>query len=453
MIFRRLTDQLNAVVTQNMTEAGLNGKDPHVTARRHIILYGYSNSLLFNLTSGAFLTGFWLALGADADWISMVIMLASVANMLQLFAPFLLQRVRDTKQTVLHLRLIQHTLNLVAAAIIPLLGLAEPLMLRLVLVMVFIAYILGALAGPGLQIWHLKSIPPERRLGFFSFLHATNVIITFSAMFLGGLFTDGLTAAVSSRFAFILLRLLLLAVAVFDLWNLRKIDNPGVPGEIVNRRRQGLLDLPRHILSHPVYLLTILSASLWAMASSMPGQYFVVYLVSDLGYSYSLITGVSLLNLVVIIFLTPLWKRVIARLAWMRSFAFSTFLYAAGLIAMAFVGMGRFGLPLYVLSSFYTYIMALGINLSFANLTYVNMPDENQTSFVSLFNASFHGAILLGIWLGNRFMRHPLTGDGGPVWLGLVNAQLLLLTAAAAILISGFLIWQIGRVEKPIIDH
>ncbi|MDD2579399.1 MAG: hypothetical protein PHP40_04890, partial [Eubacteriales bacterium] len=163
MIFRRLTDQLNAVVTQNMTEAGLNGKDPHVTARRHIILYGYSNSLLFNLTNGAFLTGFWLALGADADWISMVIMMASVANMLQLFAPFLLQRVRDTKQTVLHLRLIQHTLNLVAAAIIPLLGLAEPLMLRLVLVMVFIAYILGALAGPGLQIWHLKSIPPERR--------------------------------------------------------------------------------------------------------------------------------------------------------------------------------------------------------------------------------------------------------------------------------------------------
>ena len=117
---------------------------------------------------------------------------------------------------------------------------------------------------------------------------------------------------------------------------------------------------------------------------------------------------------------------------------------------MAFVGQGTPGLILYVIASFYTFIMMLGINLSFANLTYINMPDENQASFIALFNSSFHGAILLGIWLGNRFMQLTSAYDQQPMFLGLINVQVLLITAALLIILSGAVIWQIGRVEKPV---
>ena len=308
------------------------------------------------------------------------------------------------------------------------------------------------MTGPGLQMWHMKSIPIDRRLGFFSFLHATNVIVTFSAMFLGGMFTDWLGGISSQRLAFLLLRFLLIFIAVIDLRVLRKIDNPGIAGAVAKRRKQGLLDLPRHIMAHRIYLFTILCAALWAVSSALPGQYFIVYLISDLDFSYSFITGVSLLNLVVIIFLTPVWKRVIARLAWMRSFSLSGMLYALGIAALAFVGPGRGGMVLFVLASFYTYVMSVGISLSFSNLTYINMPEENQTSFIALFNATFHAAILLGIWLGNRFMLLTAAASDKPGFLGLVNAQMLLLTAAGLILLSSWLIWQIGKVEKPVIS-
>ena len=445
-----IPNQLKAVITQNMTEAGLNGPDPAVRSRRHIVIYGYSNSLLFNLTAGAFLTGFWLSLDADADWISMVIMLASLANIFQILSPFILQQIADPKKTLWIVRLIQHSFNLLAAAVIPLLGFSDQVTLNVVLLFVVMAYLLGALSGPGLQMWHLKSIPANLRLGFFSFLHATNVIVTFSALFLGGLFTDLLTDLSSSRTAFITLRLILIVIAVADLWTLTKIENPGVPGAIARRRGKGLLELPRHIMAHRVYLFTILAAALWAVSASLPGQYFIVYLISDLGFSYSLITGVSLLNLVVIIALTPFWKKMIARFAWMRSFSISTMFFAVGLLAMAFVGEGLPGLILYVIASFYTFIMMLGISLSFTNLTYINMPDENQASFIALFNSCFHASILLGIWLGNRFMTLTSDYDQQPMFLGLVNAQVLLIVTSLLIILSGAAIWQIGRVEKPI---
>ena len=449
MSIRTIPNQLKALMTQNMAEAGLTGPDEAVRSRRHIVLYGYSNSLIFNLTSGAFLSGFWLALNADADWISMVIMLASLANILQITSPFILQMINNPKRFLTIIRLLQHTFNLLAAAIIPLLGLPGRVTLYVVLIFVLIGFVLGAIAGPGLQMWHLKSIPPGRRLGFFSFLHATNVIITFSAMFFGGLFTDWLSDIANARLAFSLLRFILVLIAAVDIYVLTKIDNPGVPGAIARKRGKGLLALPKHIAEHPIYLFTILTAALWAMASSIPGQYYIVYLISSLNYSYSMLTGVSLLNLVVILLLTPFWKRIIARLAWMRSFSVSMIFYAAALIALAFVSHGTFGFVLYILASFYSYIMMVGISLSFSNLTYVNMPEENQTSFIALFNATFHAAILLGIWLGNRFMALTSAYETKPFILGLTSPQLLMLVTALLIILSGFGVWQIGKVEKP----
>ena len=74
--------------------------------------------------------------------------------------------------------------------------------------------------------------------------------------------------------------------------------------------------------------------------------------------------------------------------------------------------------------------MAPGINLVFANMAYINLPEKDQTSFISFYATMNNLAALLGTLAGRQFIE-ATAGFRFPVF-GIVmgNKQYILLVTA-----------------------
>ncbi|MGI6240187.1 MAG: hypothetical protein ACOYI5_11260, partial [Christensenellales bacterium] len=172
---------------------------------------------------------------------------------------------------------------------------------------------------------------------------------------------------------------------------------------------------------------------LWNVAANLPGAYFTVYLLRDLGVSYSYITIISMLNIPVTLFLTPIWRKALAKNGWFKTLYRSIAVYLVHYLVLAFV-TGR-TLFLYPVSQILAYVFAVGINLSFTGIPYVNMPEKRQTVFIGFYSSASNFAALLGVTLGRYFVvstdafRFELFG------MTFVNKQVLV--AIAAVLLGG----------------
>ena len=108
-------------------------------------------------------------------------------------------------------------------------------------------------------------------------------------------------------------------------------------------------------------------------------------------------------------------------------------LYALNYLLLGLVNKGNY-LWLYPTAQIYAFVLATGINLSFTNIPYINIPRQNQTIYIGFYSTMCNLGALLGVTLGRQFV----TMTESLVLLGAGNKQLLmyatfLLMAAAAV--------------------
>ena len=171
------------------------------------------------------------------------------------------------------------------------------------------AQLINALIAPGLQVWHIGCIPEEKRLGYFSLFSVLNCIITYGSLFLAGIFADILVRSLGDHYALPTLRLVFLMLAALDILFLTRIhEYPNPPGA-----KPSLRQMLRCIPACPAYMKIIGIAALWNFVANVPSQYYTTYLLDNLNLSYTFINSVNLFNIVAVILLTPLWKKLIQR--------------------------------------------------------------------------------------------------------------------------------------------
>jgi hypothetical protein len=85
--------------------------------------------------------------------------------------------------------------------------------------------------------------------------------------------------------------------------------------------------------------------------------------------------------------------------------------------------------------------MLAGINLTFTNIPFINIPPENQTNYIGFFAAMVNLAAFLGVTVGREFISR--TEDIKLIILGvsLQNKQFILLLAAFLMAISTVIIY------------
>ncbi len=405
--------------------------------RRNILMSNYAGGITANLIGGNFFTGLLLLMNADDSIIGLVTMVVMFGNMLQVFSPLLLERFSERKRILILGKIGMHVLNIIIIGIIPLTGYADSFKLTMTLVVILFINLINAMLAPGFQIWHIKSIPEDIRSRYFSFIQLTNGIIIYTVILISSRLVDIFKQGGHELTGLLILRIIALVLAVVDVIYLFRIKEYPV----VNRKVK-VKDVLIRPFKEKKYLITVMMACMWSFSANIPGSYYNVYLLKDLNISYSFLNTVNMLSVPVMMIVLPIWRRRVDTTSWFRTLYLCIGLYIAHYIGLALVTDKT--LYFYPIFMIYAFLISPGINLVFANLPYVNMPEDNQTNSLGFYAAINNFAGFLGVSLGRQFitMTESVELTIGQTVLG--NKQLILFVTAAFMLAGVLVIYKLA---------
>lgn len=409
--------------------------------RARLLVLNYTANIIANLIGGSFFTGLLLLMDADDGFIGTMSMIGVAANMVQMFAPLLLERFKKRKPLLLAMRASTMVINILVIGLIPLAPIGKQAQLTLVGVCVAVVNFVGALAAPGITVWHLQSIPPRVRSGFFSLVTMTvgSVVAIFNL--LGSTVVDAFTAHGNEYGGLMALRIFAFALYVVDFYLYMRIKEYPYEDSGERFKLRDLFTLP---LKNRIYLRTIAIVFLWNVTANIPGSYYTVYLLKNLNVSYTYIMIMNMLNVPVVLLLTRVWSRISSGRSPFKVLSMGMSMYLLHYIGLAFVGQNT--LFIYPITLIWAFVMAIGINLPFASIPYVNIPRERQTVFIGFYSTMANFAALIGVAIGKYFIAATEELKISIFGFEMINKQYLLLLTAALMAIATLLVHRIDKV-------
>ncbi len=390
-----LMRRLGGIFTEGWYAKG----DEMATDRARLLACNYTSNVIANMVGGTFWTGFLLLLNADDAFVGTITMICTAANMLQFIAPLFLEQFKRRKVMLTILRGIMYLLNVAFIGVIPLFPVGSQFKLTMVAISVLLVNVINALIAPGLSIWHVQSLPNNVRQQFFSVVTMTVGAVVALFNLIGSKVCDMLTAQGMEYIGFSVLRIFAVILCVVELILYFKIKE--YPYESSSERFT-IKDLFTVPFKEKKYLFTVAVVFLWCFAANLPGSYYTVYLLRDVEVSYSYITVISMFNIPIVLLLTPFWRKLLTKYGWFKTLYLSMAVYLTHYVLLALVTKGT--LFIYPISQILAYVFAIGINLAFTGIPYVNMPEKNQTVFIGFYSSVSNLAALLGVTLGKYFV-------------------------------------------------
>ena len=409
--------------------------------RALILAENCTNSVQANLVGGNFFTGLLLLLNASTLQIGMVNILTYVCNTLQLLSPLILERYASRKKLLIFSRIVIHVLNIVMIGLVGILPVAERLRVTLILGLIALLNAVSALTSPGFSVWHIQSIPDRERANYFS---ANQRLVNFAVYILilvGGLFIDRFKAMDREMLGFLILRGVAVLFAVWDICLLARIKEYEYPKSNPPTVKS-LFTEPFHA---KLYMLSVLIGFLWNFFATTTGSYYSVYMLQHLQVSYSFLNLVSALYVPVVLFLAPVWARYINRTSWLSVFWKALLFYGVFYCGHSFVNADC--LWLYPVVVIFCFLLSPAINLVMANIAYYNIPEKNQTIYLSFYSfCSMIGAIL-GNLFATQFMLHTEGRTFRMFGVPMISNQFLPTITGLLIIALGVIVFFLDRRE------
>ena len=403
--------------------------------RRNLLFVNYTANVIVNIVGASFFTGLLITMNADDGFIGLMSVFAVSANLLQMFSPLLLERFPRRKTLLRAGRAVIMFINIVFIGVIPLFPGADQLKLTIMGASVLLVNLLNAVFSPGVSIWFISFTPERMRSRFFSVISMTNGVIIAFATIGAGMLADFFKTRQMELFGLQAVRGIALLLAVIDFLLVGQMKEYPYENAGAVKFKQLLLDPFRERL----YLRTVFIAFLWSLTANIPGPYYTVYLLKDLGVSYSFLMLVGFINVPVLLILAPVWARFVRRFSWFKALCAALSFFLLHYILAAFI-TGSNIYYLYPLMMLYAYVLLVGINLTFTNIPYINMPKKNQTLFIGFYATVANLGALIGVSIGNAFIL--ATKDIHITLLGvdMGNKQYMMLLVAGMMLVALLLI-------------
>lgn len=417
--------------------------DPTSADRARLVACNYTGNIIGCLTGGNFWTAFLLILTAGNNelrdsFVGTLSIVTTAVNLLPMFSSLLLERFPKRKRMLVTMRAAVLLINVVLIGLVPLCPVSMQARLYLVLIMMASTGVIGAIAGPGISAWHMQSVPPHTRSGYFSLINMTVGVVNAVVNLLAAQLVDGMGE--QGRYtALLILRGIAMAVSVLEVILYAKV--PEYPYEpTAGVRLKGLFTEP---FKQKKYLLTAFVPFLWTFGCSMPGSYYSIYILEDLKLSFSFLTLIGTINIPVVLLLTPLWRKLVNRLDWFRTLAFAMAVYSLNYFLQGFTT--RSTSWLYPAAQIWIMVFGLGINITFAGIPYVNLPKENQTLFLGFYSTVNSVAGLLGVSCGKWFIMSTQNVHLKILGLDFCGKQLIMLVTGVIVLSAALVAFLVTR--------
>ena len=360
--------------------------------------------------------------------------------MLQLFAPLILERFPKRRTMLTVLRAIMHLFNILLIGLIPIFPLGQQGKLVMLAISILIVNMINAFTGSGINVWHIQSIPDRVRKNYFSLITMTNSFVVAIFNLLGSRIVDWLKTYGMEYEGLLALRLFALALAVVEIILYFHIDEHPYEKADSPFTIKDVFVLP---LRNKSYLLSVACAMLWNFAVGIPGSYHSIYMLRDVGASYSYITAVSLCCTFVSFLVAPLWNKLLARINWFKLIGLCIPLYTISYIGFAFTAKST--IYIYAISSLIGSVCGVGITLGFYGVPYHRIPQQHSTIYMAFYSTMGSLASFLGVTVGKYFMLGTEGHTINVLGMTMVNNQYLLLLSSNMLVIAAIGINLIAR--------
>jgi len=127
------------------------------------------------------------------------------------------------------------------------------------------------------------------------------------------------------------------------------------------------------------------------------------YLINNVGVQYAFIYAINMCYPFFLLLLMPFWNRMIKKWGWFKTFAFTALAHVPTTLMYSCVTANTYlwALPTLRLIQ---HFLGVGMNTSYSNLVFINMPSADQTNYISFNTVSSNVAAFLGMLCGTTFI-------------------------------------------------
>jgi MFS family permease len=396
-----------------------------------VVKDGLTSEAMTTLTSGALLVAMALSMGATNFQIGFLAALPTIANIFQLIAIWLVQRLKNRRLvTVLSVLISRFPLLVIGAMPILFPGGAS---VAALIMLLSLHYLFGSIAGTSWNSW-MKDLVPEKRLGtYFShrsrLLQILNVTLSLAAAlaidFIKSNYPQYEIQAYCGMF---------LLGGVFGMIGIYLLSRTPEPKTTITQ--ENLFKLFKRPLKDKNFRKLMVFNSFWAFALNLATPFFSVYLMKMIHLPLSYIIGLTILSQLTSIMFIRVWGRYSDKFSNKTIIGICAPIYIACIFAWTFTTMPAvhmFTIPLLILIHIFSGIATAGINLALSNIVFKLAPKGEAIVYISarsMMTALISAiAPMIGGLMADFFTSHQLawniqwTGPEGSTMFHLIELQ------------------------------
>lgn len=389
------------------------------------------------LTSGAFLTGYALMLGANAFQIGILAAIPFIAQIFQILSAILVEKVRKRKNisllaVVLSREVWIFLIFLPFVSFIPKQG-------KIVAFLIVIAFssVFGVIAANAWLSWMSDMVPERIRGRYFGVRNSILAFTTMVTTVIGSIILDHFRATNREEDGFATLITIAAIAAGIAGFLLAKQPEPPMTGKL----SKSILTAILSPLQDRYFRKILAFFFVWNAAVGFAAPFFSVHMIKNLNMSYTLISFYSIVPTGISILANRYWGKLLDRFGTKSTLLLNAF-------AIAFIPLiwlfprKDFLLPLWFEAPFSGLTWA-GFNLAAFNVPMTASPRIGRPYFLALFaivtGIGFFIASILGGYIAQFLSNWHWHLDG----ITLINLHLIFALSAIGRLMSAFILLKV----------
>lgn len=417
--------------------------DEAAKARTYLLGAVSVQGIVNGLTTGVFYTGFLMCFGINIVNISILTIVPQITSLFTLLTPFVLDRFPKRRVVVSVARIAYYLVWIMGVTLLPRLVTDPSARVVGLVCVVFLANAIDRLFA-GYNPWHMPYITPEIRTGYLSATAlVSNLVSTVVALLVSWL-TENLNPDRQVD-VFTVLRVLAFGLAMLDVYFLQKPKEP----EYLMTARPSLLNIIKLPVKNKKFMLTMLVNFIYAIALNASSSLQTTWMLQEVKMGYFYISLINSTTPIFILFTSGLWNRVMRGLGNFKALSVYCGMLGVSVIAHAFVNESNY-LWLNTTVRLAQQFMAVLGTYTVGNLIYLNLPKEDQTSFLSFHSIISSLASFISMSIGTWVVA--AMGDNNWVFLGhsFSSVPALMFSQGFAILLVGIFALAIRKQAEPV---
>ena len=428
------------LVYNNLTTGG--------RARTSLLFAVMVQAVVNGFTGGIFYTGLLVGYGINIVNISILTIVPCLCSVFSLLSPVILSRFPRRRLLMTVTRILFYVVNILGITLLPQLVHSETGRVVGLVAVVFLANTINFLFSPGYSPWHMAYLTPNVRSSYLSSTTLVSQIVGGVIMILASILTDRMSGE-GQLDLIIALRWAAFAVAMLDVYFLQKPVEPEYQ-LTTNRLSIGKsLTIPLH---NRKFMLTMTVYALHLFTVNISASVINTWLLEEVHVSFLYINIINALYMIAIPLTTPLWRNHMLRHGTFTTLAIATLLHVPTFFLYALVTEGNY-LWLMTLVRLSQHALGMGLCLTVNNLIYINLPQQDQDSYISVYTLIGNGTNFVTMSAGTWIVAAMGTGAVSFLGLRLTGVPLLLMIEAGLALLSVFYILYLRAHADPDFRH